>query len=281
EILTVVSEVDDIRQDCVPVSETSLDPGRPFLPWKVNVNLIAAKWICVYPCAKQWQGRSDGSDKETKCSTWDADNWAVAGYASVRSTSAPELVRHDNGLVEIKFSSSQPRSVNVFPTGIHIITLTVQEPAQEVKHIWRDVCNYESCLDEAVKIDDDDEDILRKRKSSQQKLKRRYEKGDPTVGFLEEPLGKFDYYVLYPKAEPIQPPSPSQPPSPHKPPPTITPPPPLKVTDVKEKDKIKVKTGQNQAQNGKRGKVNQVKAKVKVKPIKTGHEFGKSAKNRS
>nr|GEX21106.1 retrovirus-related Pol polyprotein from transposon TNT 1-94 [Tanacetum cinerariifolium] len=37
------------------------------------------------------------------------------------------------------------------------------------------------------------------------------------------------------------------------------------VTNIKEKDKIKVKTGQNQARNGKRGKVNQVKAKVKVK----------------
>nr|GEV55081.1 hypothetical protein [Tanacetum cinerariifolium] len=38
------------------------------------------------------------------------------------------------------------------------------------------------------------------------------------------------------------------------------------VTDIKEKDKIEAKTGQNQAGNGKRGKVNQVKAKVKVKP---------------
>nr|GEU40251.1 zinc finger, CCHC-type, retrotransposon Gag domain protein [Tanacetum cinerariifolium] len=53
------------------------------------------------------------------------------------------------------------------------------------------------------------------------------------------------------------------------------------VTDIKEKDKIKAKTRQNQARNGKRGKVNQVKAKVKVKPVKTGHGFGKSAKNQS
>nr|GEU53833.1 reverse transcriptase domain-containing protein [Tanacetum cinerariifolium] len=48
------------------------------------------------------------------------------------------------------------------------------------------------------------------------------------------------------------------------------------LADIKEKDKIKVKTGQNQARNGKRGKVNQVKAKVKVKPIKIEHGFGKS-----
>nr|GEV99190.1 integrase, catalytic region, zinc finger, CCHC-type, peptidase aspartic, catalytic [Tanacetum cinerariifolium] len=47
--------------------------------------------------------------------------------------------------------------------------------------------------------------------------------------------------------------------------------------DIKERDKIKAKTGQNQARNGKRGKVNQ----VKVKSVKTGHGFGKSTKNQS
>nr|GFA17260.1 putative zinc finger, CCHC-type [Tanacetum cinerariifolium] len=119
-------------------------------------------------------------------------------YASIRSTSAPEFVRCDNGLVEIKFSSLQPKSDNVFPTGIHMITLTDQEPAQEVKHIW-------------------------------------YEKGDPTVGLLGEPSGKFDYYVLYPKAKPSQPLSPSQPPYPHKPPSTITSPPPLKLSPYNQK----------------------------------------------
>ncbi|GKB58808.1 putative zinc finger, CCHC-type containing protein [Tanacetum coccineum] len=94
--------------------------------------------------------------------------------------------------------------------------------------IPKDVCNCESCLDEAAKIDDD-EDLPKKRKSSQQKLKRRYEKGDLTVGLLGEPSRKFDYYVLYPKAEPSQPLSPPHktPPSPHKPPPTSPPPPKL------------------------------------------------------
>ncbi|GJU84016.1 hypothetical protein Tco_1291562 [Tanacetum coccineum] len=93
-------------------------------------------------------------------------------HAPVRSTSAPEFVRHENGLVEIKFSSSQPNSENVFPTGIHMITPTDQEPDQEVKHIWRDVCNCESCLDEAAKIDDD-EDLPKKRKSSKQKTQKK------------------------------------------------------------------------------------------------------------
>nr|GFB36148.1 zinc finger, CCHC-type, viral movement protein [Tanacetum cinerariifolium] len=107
-------------------------------------------------------------------------NYEQIHQAPVRSTSAPEFVRHENGLVEIKFSSSQSKSDNIFPTGIHMITPTDQEPAQEIRHIWWDVCNCESCLDEAAKIDDD-EDLPKKRKSSQQKLKRRYEKGDPTV----------------------------------------------------------------------------------------------------
>nr|GEX51999.1 putative zinc finger, CCHC-type [Tanacetum cinerariifolium] len=112
-----------------------------------------------------------------------------------------------------------------------MITPTNQEHAQEVKHIWWDVCNCESCLDEAAKINDDAEDLPRKRKSSQQILKRRYEKGDPTVGLLGEPSGKFDYYVLYPKAEPNQPPSPSQLPSPHKP----RSPPPHKLSPYNQK----------------------------------------------
>nr|GEV75323.1 reverse transcriptase domain-containing protein [Tanacetum cinerariifolium] len=43
----------------------------------------------------------------------------------------------------------------------------------------------------------------------------------------------------------------------------------LQVMDIKEKDKIEAKTKQNQAGNGKRKKVNQVKANVKVKQVKT------------
>nr|GEW21281.1 putative ribonuclease H-like domain-containing protein [Tanacetum cinerariifolium] len=53
------------------------------------------------------------------------------------------------------------------------------------------------------------------------------------------------------------------------------------ATDIKEKDKIKVKTGHNQARTEKPKKINQVKAKIKVKPVKTGRGFGKSAKSRS
>nr|GEW27471.1 hypothetical protein [Tanacetum cinerariifolium] len=51
------------------------------------------------------------------------------------------------------------------------------------------------------------------------------------------------------------------------------------VTDIKDKNKIRAKTGQNQAGNVKRGKVNQVKAKAKVKQVKTKPGYGKSTKN--
>ena len=45
--------------------------------------------------------------------------------------------------------------------------------------------------------------ILRKerKKSFKQKLKERYEAGDPEVDLLGEPSGKFDYYVLYPRTK--------------------------------------------------------------------------------
>nr|GEX32888.1 ribonuclease H-like domain-containing protein [Tanacetum cinerariifolium] len=51
----------------------------------------------------------------------------------------------------------------------------------------------------------------------------------------------------------------------------------IEVIDIKENEKIEAKSEQNQARNEKHGKVNQ----VKVKPVKTGHGFGKSTKNQS
>ena len=40
-----------------------------------------------------------------------------------------------------------------------------------------------------------------RKKTSQQKLKERYEAGDPEVDLLGEPSGRFDYYVLYPRSK--------------------------------------------------------------------------------
>lgn len=36
-----------------------------------------------------------------------------------------------------------------------------------------------------------------KKRTSQKSLQARYDIGDPFVGLLDEPSGKFDYYVLY------------------------------------------------------------------------------------
>nr|GEX43162.1 reverse transcriptase domain-containing protein [Tanacetum cinerariifolium] len=50
------------------------------------------------------------------------------------------------------------------------------------------------------------------------------------------------------------------------------------VIDIKEKDKIEAKTGQNQARSGLRGKVNQVKSKVNVKLVKSGMDLERARK---
>ncbi|KAK1434296.1 hypothetical protein QVD17_00033 [Tagetes erecta] len=96
----------------------------------------------------------------------------------------------------------------------------VEAPAQ-TPHNPFDVCDCQDCLDEAYKLEyEEEEDNQRKKKGSQFTLKQRYEAGDPTVGLLGEPSGKFDYYVLYGDSKPKpKPPKPSPPP-PLKHPPT-------------------------------------------------------------
>ncbi|KAI3821548.1 hypothetical protein L1987_09116 [Smallanthus sonchifolius] len=64
------------------------------------------------------------------------------------------------------------------------------------EHFPYDVCNCKSCLEEADRVEYD-EDVPKKKKGSQKSLKKRHETGDPSVGLLGEPSGKFDYYVLY------------------------------------------------------------------------------------
>ena len=65
-------------------------------------------------------------------------------------------------------------------------------------HIWWDVCDCIDCQEEESFEEDYSK---RKKKSSQQKLKERYEAGDPEVDLLGEPSGKFGYYVLYPRTK--------------------------------------------------------------------------------
>ncbi|KAI3824590.1 hypothetical protein L1987_06053 [Smallanthus sonchifolius] len=70
------------------------------------------------------------------------------------------------------------------------------ETQRKTERFQYDVCNCKTCLEEADRVEYD-EDVPKKKKGSQKSLKKRYEAGDPRVGLLGEPSGKFDYYVLY------------------------------------------------------------------------------------
>ena len=129
----------------------------------------------------------------------------------------PLFFRKENGEVETKFltAPSEKKDETVFPTQIAMLQpvsyvkedgLKIQgfredgKPCYEGKsstgHIWWDVCDCIDCQEEETFEADP---LQRKKKSFQQKLKERYEAGDPEVDLLGEPSGKFDYYVLYPR----------------------------------------------------------------------------------
>ena len=129
----------------------------------------------------------------------------------------PLFIRKANGEVETKFlmAPSKKKDVTVFPTQITMLQpisyvgeegLQIKafredgKPCYEGKspsdHIWWNVCDCVDCQNEEGFEEDYSK---RKKKSSQQKLKERYEAGDPEVDLLGEPSGKFDYYVLYPR----------------------------------------------------------------------------------
>ncbi|KAK4607188.1 hypothetical protein RGQ29_001131 [Quercus rubra] len=124
----------------------------------------------------------------------------------------PLFIRKENGEVETKFlmAPSEKKDVTVFPTQIVMLQpvsyvnedgLQIRgfgkdgKPCYEGKspsgHIWWDVCNCVDCQKESLEEDRP----KRKKKTSQQKLKERYEAGDPEVDLLGEPFGRFDYYV--------------------------------------------------------------------------------------
>jgi hypothetical protein len=120
-------------------------------------------------------------------------------------------VRHENGQVEIEFSSPKSNTPQVFTTRINMTTHVESLPTvPQTKHIWYDVCKCSDCLDEPSKLEMD-KDIPKSISRSQRRLKKQYRDGDPTVG-LGEPSCKFDYYVIYPDktSNPIPPPPSNQ-----------------------------------------------------------------------
>ncbi|KAL5975650.1 hypothetical protein ACLOJK_019976 [Asimina triloba] len=64
-------------------------------------------------------------------------------------------------------------------------------------HKWYDNdCQCQGCLDDIY----EEEKPRKARRNINKELQQRYEAGDPSVGLLGEPSGKFDYYVLYPQS---------------------------------------------------------------------------------
>jgi len=141
-------------------------------------------------------------------------NYEQIHQAPVQTTTTPDFIRHQDGQVEVRFAKQDRR--DVFST-IHMIE-PVPVARQEIHCICDPFCNCDACLDEAFRVEYDDDEPRRKKKGSQRALKKRYEAGDPNVGLLGEPSGKFDYYVLY--GEPSKSETPNPKPARYKPPPT-------------------------------------------------------------
>ncbi|KAJ9544618.1 hypothetical protein OSB04_024325 [Centaurea solstitialis] len=105
--------------------------------------------------------------------------------APVQTMTTPEFIRHENGQVEVRFSSQEKKSV--FPTTYMVLPLQSPIPAKGTEHCQYDICDCHDCLEEAYKIKYGED--IPKKKRSQQKLKERYESGDPTIRLLGEPSG--------------------------------------------------------------------------------------------
>uniref|UniRef100_A0A251U066 Uncharacterized protein n=1 Tax=Helianthus annuus TaxID=4232 RepID=A0A251U066_HELAN len=134
-------------------------------------------------------------------------NYEQIHQAPVQTTTTPDFVRHQDGQVEVRFARQDRREI--------FSTISMLQPAEE-PHFPFDVCDCQECLDEAYELEYKEETKRKKKKGSQNALKKRYEAGDPNVGLLGEPSGKFDYYVLYgdskPKPKQTQPSRPRHPP---------------------------------------------------------------------
>lgn len=152
------------------------------------------------------------------------------------SATEPAYVRLPVGTIETSFQTAKPSSSNPFPT--EVLSIEAVEPrfAASLQCHQAVDCTCQDCNDDSYQVELDLEykrkyfSKARKKRSPQQILQDRYEAGDPKVGLLEEPSGKFDFYVLYPKKNQQLPPS--IPPDdwghkPPSPPPLMTPTPPI------------------------------------------------------
>ncbi|KAL8242059.1 hypothetical protein R6Q59_012361 [Mikania micrantha] len=100
-------------------------------------------------------------------------NYEQIHKTPVQTTTAPEFVCHQNGLVEVKFSPQDRQGI------FHTVNMIqpIEDP-RPIQHCSYDVCNCDECLEEAYKVEYD-EDLPKRKKGSQNKLKKIFENGDP------------------------------------------------------------------------------------------------------
>lgn len=131
---------------------------------------------------------------------WSTQYENLYGKNEAVCTAQPTYIRRTDGSVETTFQKIQSSPTSeTFPT---VFTME-----RVVRHQDCD-CTCEDCLADSNQVQLDlehERKYMQKRKSKkspQKILQDRYEQGDPEVGLLGEPSGKFDYFVLYPKSRP-------------------------------------------------------------------------------
>ncbi|KAI3742416.1 hypothetical protein L1987_60097 [Smallanthus sonchifolius] len=85
-------------------------------------------------------------------------NFKQIHQAPVQTTTAPDFVRHQDGLVEVKFKKQDRR--DVFST---MFMIQPVKTSSKIEHFQYDVCNFKAWLEEADRVDYD-EDIPKKKK---------------------------------------------------------------------------------------------------------------------
>ncbi|KAL3643584.1 hypothetical protein CASFOL_014399 [Castilleja foliolosa] len=156
--------------------------------WVTNYEKIHERSTPIQSVESSIQRRKDGAveiafkqqkDEKARPSAFCTE---INTISAVESTEPMDEERYLNG-VPISSFDSKGHPVHVF--------------AYETGHKFFDICDCETC---SMNTSDEDNTPRRRRKkkSSQQKLKERYEAGDPEVDLLGEPQGKgFEYYVTY------------------------------------------------------------------------------------
>ncbi|GKA63096.1 hypothetical protein Tco_0762702 [Tanacetum coccineum] len=210
EILTVVSEASGIRQDCDTIHQVSISMllSRHFdggtsskvkycfmsdFGTSMGVSWFGFSWYSSYSSASNWTVEfafsSSAMNKCTNALTVSNSLYSFWGRTSGASIEATTLTMDCDSCKEDRAQGY----THIHFGAIRLALIFLRR--KSLPAYSRIALLDTSCLEEAEKVDDD-EDPPKKRKSLQQKLKRRYEKGDPTVRILGEPLGKFDHYDL-------------------------------------------------------------------------------------